>query len=163
MREPKKNQASSAQKNRHRTGMRRCIDHNRKTQAWLEAKRKSSHQERKPESAIATTCVAMFLPSEERWSTAALAPIASLPSILVSRVNEKLELSWAPGSCCGFANRGDPSGYRANFRCRSFLLRTDETSRAVSSTWIGAQADSQSARKNARGPENLKNEQHKWR
>ena len=73
------------------------------------------------------------------------------------------ELSWAPGSCCGFANRGDPPGYRASFRCRSFLLRTDETSRAVSSTWIGAQADSQSARKNARGPENLKNEQHKWR
>jgi hypothetical protein len=108
------------------------------------------------------------MPSEERWSTAALAPIASLPSILVSRVNEELELPGllvlvAVETVFRFADTGDPPGYSANFGCRSFLLRTDETSRAVSSTWIRAQADSQSPRKNAEGPENLKNEQHKRR
>ena len=104
--------------------MRRCIDHNRKTQAWPEAKRKSFRQGRKPESGTTTTCAATFLPSEERQSTAALAPIASWPSILVSESNKQLELLRLllvqVESKFRVADRADPPRYRANFSCRSF-------------------------------------------
>jgi hypothetical protein len=139
----------------------------------------------------------MFLPPEERWSTAALAPSASLPSILSFRVNEELEpgllVLVAVESKFRFADRGDPPAYRRNFGCRSFScgslkalerhtasvnetgkklsnesakgnrITGETSSAAISTTWIRAQADSQSAGKNATGRENLKNEQHKSR
>src|SRR5215472_4188161 len=63
VRESKKARPTQRQKTA-RTGLRRCIDHNRKTQAWPEAKRKSFHQGRKPESGTTIIRVAMFLPPE---------------------------------------------------------------------------------------------------
>ena len=129
----------------------------------------------------------MFLPSEERQSTAALAPIASLPSILVSESMRNLSFS---GSFL-FKSRVNsasptevilPDTERISaagvFSCGP-IKAVERPTASVKQTrknvanesakrnhiygtnlQIEAQADSQSGRKNATARENLKNEQH---
>src|SRR5262249_32390431 len=98
-------------------------------QAWPEAKRKSFHQGRKPESGTTITRVAMFLPPEERSSTAAFLPIASWPSILASESMRNVSFSGSfpfKSSVNSCPRQRRSSLIQSDFGCRSCLLRTDE-------------------------------------